>query len=119
MTIVGARNASANGRRIACDIAAELAKNDLVVVSGMARGVDVPYPNEVAELHQEMVACGVVLSEMPVGTVPQGRHFPHRNRIISELSLGGVVIEAATCSARSSRCSGCRWPSARPSACWP
>ncbi len=116
IAVVGARNASANGRRFAARLAADLTEAGLVVVSGLARGidaeahrgalaqgtvavvaggVDIPYPNENAELYDRIVAEGAVLSEQPPGTTPQGRHFPPRNRLISGLSLGVVVVEAA------------------------
>ena len=114
--IVGARNASASGRRFARELAAALGAVELVVVSGLARGidasahegalqsgtvavmaggVDVVYPEENRSLYDSVVAQGLALSEMPPGTVPQGRHFPRRNRIISGLCLGLVVVEAA------------------------
>lgn len=114
--IVGARNASANGRRIAATLAAGLGKAGLVVASGLARGidtaahasalesgtvavlaggVDVCYPRENQALYEDIAARGVLVAEMPVGTEPQGRHFPRRNRIISGLSRGVVVVEAA------------------------
>jgi DNA processing protein len=115
IAVVGARNASANGRRLAQQLAADLDQGDYLVVSGMARGidaaahqgaldsgtaavlaggVDVVYPEENRGLYKEIVERGVVLSEMPLGTVPQSRHFPRRNRLISGLSLGVVVVEA-------------------------
>ncbi|HLI14253.1 MAG TPA: DNA-processing protein DprA [Alphaproteobacteria bacterium] len=114
--IVGARNASANGRRFAHTLAAELGQAGLVVVSGLARGidasahdgalatgtvavmaggVDVVYPEENRALYERIVAEGLAVSEMPPATIPQARHFPRRNRIISGLSRGVVVIEAA------------------------
>jgi len=114
--IVGARNASANGRRMAERLAAEIAEGGYTVASGMARGVDtaahrgalpqptvavlaggadVVYPPENDALHAEIQTAGAVISEMPLGTVPQARHFPRRNRLISGLSLGVVVVEAA------------------------
>ncbi|MGD1878970.1 MAG: DNA-processing protein DprA [Kiloniellaceae bacterium] len=114
--IVGARNASANGRRLAERIAADLAAAGVVVASGLARGIDtaahrgtlpkptiavvaggadVIYPPENEGLQAEIRAKGAVVSEMPLGTVPQARHFPRRNRLISGLSLGVVVVEAA------------------------
>jgi len=117
VAIVGARNASLNGRKIAHRLARDLARADLLVVSGLARGidtaahegaleqgtaavlaggVDVIYPPENAPLYEDIVAQGVVLSEMPLGETPQARHFPRRNRIISGLSLGVVVVEGAT-----------------------
>ena len=116
IAIVGARNASANGRRFARRLAAELSQHGLVVVSGMARGidagahegavetatiavmgggVDIIYPKENAALYDAIVERGAVIAEQPLGTVPQARHFPHRNRIISGLALGTVVVEAA------------------------
>jgi DNA processing protein len=115
--LVGARNASANGQRIAETLAADLAMQSIVVVSGMARGVDAaahegalsagrtvaavaggldqPYPQEHAGLQARIAAGGAVVSEAPLGTAPQARHFPRRNRIIAGLSLGVVVVEAA------------------------
>ena len=116
VAMVGARNASANGVRFARQLAAELGAADFAVVSGMARGidtaahrgalesgtlavmgggVDVVYPKQNAALYEEIVARGVVIGEPPLGTVPQARHFPRRNRIISGLARGGVVVEAA------------------------
>jgi DNA processing protein len=116
VAIVGARNASANGRRLAQQIARDLAAENWVVVSGLARGidaaahdgaldggtvavmaggVDVIYPEENAKLYGAIEACGAIVSEIPPGTVPQARHFPRRNRLISGLSLGTVVVEAA------------------------
>jgi DNA processing protein len=116
LAMVGARNASANGRRLAQQIAGELGAAGFVVVSGLARGIDaaahqgaldagtiavvaggidVVYPEENRALYQDIVARGLVLSEMPPGTVPQARHFPRRNRLISGLSLGVVVVEAS------------------------
>jgi len=117
IAVVGARNASAAGRRFAQTIAADLGKADLVVVSGMARGidssahegsletgtvavlaggVDVIYPPENAKLYERIVETGCVVSEMPPGTQPQASHFPRRNRLISGLALGVVVVEAAS-----------------------
>jgi len=118
VALVGARNASANGRRFAHDLARELAAAELVVVSGLARGidgaahagalaakggttavlaggVDVLYPPEHADLYDRMARDGLIVAEMPPGTEPGARLFPRRNRIISGLSLGTVVVEAA------------------------
>jgi len=114
--IVGARNASANGMRLAQNLAAELAR-DLVIVSGMARGIDgaahagamargrtvavvaggldVPYPPEHGALQERIAENGAVVAEAPLRTAPAGKHFPKRNRIIAGLVLGLVVIEAA------------------------
>ena len=113
---VGGRNASANGQRMAENLAAELAAT-VVVVSGLARGIDTaahqgamrtgrtiaviaggidqPYPPENAGLHQRIAHSNLVVTEAAIGTVPQARHFPRRNRIIPGLSLGVVVVEAA------------------------
>jgi DNA processing protein len=113
---VGARNASAAGRRVARDIAAGLVEAGYAVVSGLARGidasahegalgggtvavlaggVDVVYPPENAALHRSIAAAGAMIAEQPLGTVPQATHFPRRNRIISGLAQGVVVVEAA------------------------
>ena len=115
--LVGARNASANGQRMAETLAAELASQAILVVSGLARGIDtaahtgalhtgqtaaavaggldMPYPPENAKLQARIAEQGVVIAEAPLGTAPQSRHFPRRNRIIAGLSLGLVVVEAA------------------------
>lgn len=116
--LVGARNASAQARRFAEDLADALAVRDICVISGLARGVDAaahlgalrsgstiaaiaggldrPYPRENAGLQARIIdEGGLVLSEAPLGTAPLARHFPRRNRIVAGLSLGVVVIEAA------------------------
>ncbi len=114
--LVGARNASANGRRLAAKIAGDLADAGYLVVSGLARGiyaaahqgalsggtaavvaggVDVIYPRENTELYEAIREQGVIISELPLGIQPQARHFPRRNRIISGIALGIVVVEAA------------------------
>ncbi len=118
VAIVGARNASANGRMFARSLAGELAAGGLVVISGLARGIDtaahegtlaaggatvaviasgidVPYPEDNAELMARIAETGAVITERPPGSVPQARHFPRRNRMISGLSQGVVVVEAA------------------------
>ncbi|MEO3470905.1 DNA-processing protein DprA [Roseomonas sp. CAU 1739] len=117
VAIVGARNASSAGRRVAEELAEALAAKGLTVVSGLARGidtaahegalrsggtiavlpggVDVPYPPENAALVARMIERGAVVAESPLGTAPQNRHFPKRNRIVAGLSLGVVVVEAA------------------------
>ena len=117
VALVGARNASTNGKRMAELLAADLAASGLVVVSGMARGidtaahigalrsgrtvaavaggVDVAYPPENAELQRRVGEGGAVVAEAPLGTPPQARHFPRRNRVIAGLSLGVIVVEAA------------------------
>jgi DNA processing protein len=117
VAIVGARNASSAGRRIAEELAEALAGKGLTVVSGLARGIDtaahegalraggtvavlpggldVPYPPENAALVARIAERGAVVAESPLGTAPQNRHFPRRNRIVAGLSLGVVVVEAA------------------------
>jgi DNA processing protein len=116
IAVVGARNASANGRRFARDIAAELGRTGFLVVSGLARGIDAAahqgaletgtlavvaggvdavYPEENRALHEAIAERGVIAAELPIGTEPQARHFPRRNRIISGVSLGVLVVEAA------------------------
>ena len=116
IAVVGARNASATGRRFARDLAAELGRSGLVVISGLARGIDgaahlggletgsiavvaggadVVYPPENRGLYDALVRQGAVVAELPLGTEPQARHFPRRNRIISGMALGVVVVEAA------------------------
>jgi DNA processing protein len=116
VAVVGARNASALGRKLAGQIASDLGAAGLVVVSGLARGidsaahesalatgtcsvvaggVDVVYPPENEGLYERIRAQGAIVSEMGLGQSPQARHFPRRNRIISGLSRGVVVVEAA------------------------
>lgn len=116
IAIVGARNASAIGRRFASDLAKDLGREGLMVVSGLARGIDgaahmaalgqgtiavvaggadVIYPPEHEVLTKEIADKGLVLSEMPPGWQPTARDFPRRNRIISGLSVGVIVVEAA------------------------
>jgi DNA processing protein len=116
VAVVGARNASLNGRKIAADMARGLGAAGVAVVSGLARGIDaaaheaalptgtvavqaggidVVYPPEHADLHRRIAEAGVLVAELPPGTEPQARHFPRRNRIVSGLSLGTVVVEAA------------------------
>jgi DNA processing protein len=116
IAIVGGRNASANGQKLAEGLAAELASH-LVVISGLARGIDaaahkgalstgrtvaaiaggldVAYPPGHEDLQRKIAETGALVTEAAPGTVPQARHFPRRNRIIAGLSLGVVVVEAA------------------------
>jgi DNA processing protein len=116
IAMVGARNASALGRKLAQTLAAALGETGLVIVSGMARGidtaahegalasgtvavvaggVDIIYPPENRALYDRLRHEGAVVSEMPLGEQPQARHFPRRNRIISGLARGVLVVEAA------------------------
>ena len=116
VAVVGARNASANGRRLARELAAGLGEAGIVVISGMARGIDaaahigaldsgsvavvaggadIVYPEENRGLYDALCDRGAVVAELPLGTEPQARHFPRRNRIISGMAFGVVVVEAA------------------------
>lgn len=116
VAIVGARNASAAGVRIARDLAHALGSHELLIASGLARGidtaahngalesgtcavlaggVDIIYPPQNEALHHRIGEIGVLMCELPPGVQPQARHFPQRNRIISGISLGVIVIEAA------------------------
>jgi DNA processing protein len=124
VAVVGARNASAHGRSFTEGLAEALSGAGLAVVSGLARGIDtaahlgalragaqgdargrtiaavaggldMPYPEGNAALQARIAAeGGAVVAEAPLGTAPQARHFPRRNRIIAGLALGVVVVEA-------------------------
>jgi DNA processing protein len=116
VAIVGSRNASGAGLKFTQRIARELGEAGFAVVSGLARGIDAAahgaslatgtiavlagghdrvYPAEHAELLEAILPAGAALSEMPHGWEPRGRDFPRRNRLISGLSLGVVIVEAA------------------------
>ncbi|HPE47109.1 MAG TPA: DNA-processing protein DprA [Hyphomonas sp.] len=116
VAIVGARNASAAGRKIARDMAAELGRNGFTVVSGLALGIDGEahaasletgtvavlggaidhvYPTQHQRLYAEIAASGLIVSESPFGYRAKAQDFPRRNRIITGMSHGVVVIEAA------------------------
>ncbi|HEV7996491.1 MAG TPA: DNA-processing protein DprA [Stellaceae bacterium] len=116
LAMVGARNASANGRRLARELAEGLGRAGLVVVSGLARGidaaahlgafetgtvavvaggVDIVYPEQNRGLYDALRRQGAIVAELPPGSEPQARHFPRRNRIISGMALGVLVVEAA------------------------
>lgn len=120
LSVVGARNASINGRKQASRLSYDLTENDILIISGMARGidtaahkgalyaknqsgatiavlgtgVDVPYPSENAPLYEQISEQGAIISELPLGTQPQSNNFPRRNRIVAGLSLGTLVVEA-------------------------
>jgi len=118
VAVVGSRQASAYGLNVCKKLCRELAWQGWTVVSGMARGIDsaahlgalkgggrtlavlgtgldVVYPAENLKLSQQIAASGAIISEFPLGTPPEPGNFPVRNRIISGLSLGVVVVEAA------------------------
>lgn len=116
VAIVGARNASAAACRFARELATGLAREGVVVVSGLARGIDtnahvgsldggtvgviasgidIAYPPENAALQEEVAQRGFLIAEQPPGREPLARHFPYRNRIIAGMSVGTVVVEAA------------------------
>jgi DNA processing protein len=116
VAIVGARNASAAGIKVAERLARGLGEAGFVVVSGLARGIDAAahraslasgtvavlagghdciYPPEHDDLNDAILRKGAAISEMPLGWEPRARDFPRRNRLISGLSLGVVVVEAA------------------------
>ena len=117
IAIVGARMASAYGRGVARELAQELAARRISVVSGMARGIDaaahqatleaggrtiavlgsgldVVYPREHIALAEHIAENGAVVSEFALGSRPEAGNFPYRNRVISGMSLGTVVVEA-------------------------
>ncbi len=121
VAVVGARNASAAAVKLSRDFATALAGRGYVVVSGLARGIDsaahrgalaamaagggtigviasgidITYPPENTELQEQVATHGLLIAEMPPGTEPLARHFPHRNRIIAGLAAGTLVVEAA------------------------
>src|SRR6266702_1390396 len=95
VAIVGSRNASAAGAKMAGRLARDLGQAGFAIVSGLARGIDRIYPPEHADLLDSILVDGVALSEMPLGWEPRARDFPRRNRLISGLALGLVVVEAA------------------------
>ena len=116
IAIVGARNASAAACRFARDLARGLADEGVLVVSGLARGIDsaahqgalrggtagviasgidITYPPENKELQEQVATHGLLIAEQPPGREPLARHFPYRNRIIAGMALGTVVVEAA------------------------
>jgi DNA processing protein len=116
VAIVGSRNASGAGLKITQRLAHELSEAGFAVVSGLARGIDAAahraslergtvavlaggldrlYPPEHTELAEAILRNGILLSEMPFGWEPRARDFPRRNRLISGLALGVVIVEAA------------------------
>jgi DNA processing protein len=116
VAIVGSRNASAVGIKFAAILARELGEAGFIVVSGLARGIDAAahrasigagtvavlaggpdhvYPPEHRELLNTLLVNGAAIAEMPLGWVPRARDFPRRNRLISGLAIGVVIVEAA------------------------
>jgi len=118
ISIVGSRKTTPYGRWFTEKVSQELARHGVTIVSGMARGidslahwgaisgggrtiavlgcgVDVIYPSENRNLFAKIIDRGAILSEFPMGSPPEGGHFPRRNRIISGLSLGVVVVQAS------------------------
>jgi len=118
LAMVGTRRPTAYGSAVARRLARELAERRLVIVSGLARGIDsachrgaldakgktvavlgsgldVIYPRENKGLAEQAAECGALISEFPLGTAPMPENFPIRNRIISGLALGVVIVEAA------------------------
>ncbi len=116
VAMVGARNASGAAIRFARALAHDLSEAGLLVVSGLARGIDtaahvgsidagtaaviaggidIAYPPENAALQEDIATRGLLIAEQPPGIEPRARHFPWRNRIIAGLALGTVVVEAA------------------------
>lgn len=116
IAIVGARNASGVGRKFGRELASELGRLGFLIISGLARGldaaahegalatgtaavmaggIDVCYPRENQALYDRIREGGVLVSEQPLGLNPTARHFPIRNRIVSGLARGVVVVEAS------------------------
>ncbi len=117
LAVVGTRRATVYGRQVAEEIVADLARNKITIVSGLAKGIDTlahrsalaaggrsiavfacgldtVYPSENAALARSIIQQGALISEYPLGTRPKADYFPRRNRIMSGLSLGVLVIEA-------------------------
>jgi DNA processing protein len=116
VAMVGARNASAAACRFARGLAVELGREGVVIVSGLARGldtaahqgslatgtigviasgIDIAFPPENRALQEQVAEQGLLIAEQPPGSEPLARNFPHRNRVIAGLSTGTVVVEAA------------------------
>ena len=117
LAVVGTRRASVYGRQVTEEIVTELAQSKITIVSGLAKGIDsmahrsalaaggrsvavfacgldTVYPSENADLALSIIQQGALISEYPLGTRPKAENFPRRNRILSGLSLGVLVVEA-------------------------
>jgi DNA processing protein len=132
VAMVGARNASAAACRFARGLARELAGEGMIIVSGLARGIDTAahmgaeertvaviagginsfYPPENAALQARIAEDALLIAEQPPGTEPKARYFPHRNRIIAGLAQATIVVEAAPKSGSliTARLAGGLWP---------
>lgn len=115
LAIVGARNASANGRAFAAKLTSSLIELGYITISGLIRGIDTAvhqvdttktigviaggidhiYPLENMKLFEQIAHNGLIIAELPIGSKPLAQHFPQRNRLISGLSLGTLVIAAS------------------------
>jgi DNA processing protein len=116
ISVVGARNASIHANKFCHSLCKELSENGVIVVSGLARGIDtqahtasinggtiailanginIAYPQENTSLYNEIVKKGCVFAEMPLDTFPHPNLFPRRNRIIAGMSYGTIIVEAA------------------------
>src|SRR5215510_1150751 len=118
IAVVGSRRSSTYGVNAALSLSRDLAQNGLTIVSGLARGIDAAahrgalevsgltdgvvgtgletiYPKEHKKLEDEIVASGAVISEFPLGTPPLPQNFPYRNRVLSGLCFGVLIVEAA------------------------
>ena len=117
LAVVGTRRATVYGRQVTEEIVADLAQSKITIVSGLAKGIDsvahnsaleaggrsiavfacgldIVYPSENANLARSIIQQGALISEYPLGTRPRAENFPRRNRIMSGLSLGVLIIEA-------------------------
>jgi len=117
LAVVGTRRATVYGRQVTEEIVTDLARNKITIVSGLAKGIDsvahhkalevggrslavfasgldIVYPGENADLAKRLMQQGALISEYPLGTKPRAENFPRRNRILSGLSLGVLVVEA-------------------------
>ena len=127
VSVVGSRDAKDYGRKVSYRLSYQLAQRGLTIVSGLARGIDTSahrgaleaggrtiavmgsglsfiYPAANSDLAEKITASGALISEFPMGVKPKPRNFPRRNRIISGLTLGTVVVEASNRSGRTHYC---------------